>query len=214
LVALLVSLKVFLWPLLLWLVATRRYAAASWAALFGFLLNGVAWLALGLTELHRYSSLMHALVTVEERHGYSLISLALRAGTSRVTAYVLAIAVAAGVAAACIGAGRARRDLAALALALAVSLLATPIVQLHYFALLIVPFAVARPRLSRAWALPLAFWACSTPAHSWQVAVALALGGGMLLVILRHEPSSRDASLELTGWRPVLSTSQSAVSSS
>jgi hypothetical protein len=206
LIAVLVSIKLFLWPLALWLLATRRYAALSYATLVGLVLNAVAWTILGFNELHRYSQLMQALVRAEEQHGYSIISLALRAGTSRFAAYTLAILLVAGAAAACIKLGRAGRDLAALALSLAASILATPIVQLHYFALALVPFAVARPRLTRAWALPLAFWACWTPAHTWQVAVALALGGGMLLVILRHERSADGASLDLTGKRSLLPT--------
>ena len=201
LIALLVSVKLFLWPLALWLVATRRYAAVGYGALCGLVLNAVAWLTLGLDEVHRYSRLMDALVRAEERHGYSLISLSLRFGASHFGAYALAILIAIVAATACIVVGRAGRDLGALALALAVSIVATPIVQLHYFALLLVPFAVARPRLSLAWALPLAFWACWTPTRSWQVAGALALGTAMLVVTLRSASSPHPARRPLAPTR-------------
>jgi hypothetical protein len=193
--------KLFLWPLALWLVATRRYAAVGYGALCGLVLNAVAWLTLGLDEVHRYSRLMDALVTAEEKHGYSLISLALRVGAAHSSAYGLAICIAVGTCVACMRLGRLGHECAALALALAASLLASPIVQLHYFALLVVPFAVARPRLSLAWALPLAFWACSTPTRSWQVAGALALGTAMLVVTLRSASSPHPAPKPLAPTR-------------
>jgi hypothetical protein len=104
-VALLVSIKLFLWPLALWLVATRRYAALGYATVVGLALNAVAWTVLGFNELHRYSQLMKALVTTEEQHGYSVISLALRAGTSHFGAYALAILLVAGATAGCIRLG-------------------------------------------------------------------------------------------------------------
>ena len=42
----------------------------------------------------------------------------------------------------------------AFALLIAASLVLTPIVWLHYFAILIVPLAIARPRFDLTWLLP------------------------------------------------------------
>jgi hypothetical protein len=187
LTALLVSLKLFLWPLALWLLATRRYAALGYAAACGLVVNAVAWTVLGWNELDRYIRLLHALAATEEKRGYSLISLALREGTGRVAAYALALALAAGGGVICLALGRRGRDVAALALALGVSLLATPIVQLHYFALLLVPLALVRPRLTLAWALPLAMWVCFSPSRPWQIAVALGIGTAMVLIAMRRD---------------------------
>ena len=50
------------------------------------------------------------------------------------------------------------RDRRSLTLVLAAALVLTPIVWQHYLALLIAPIALARPRLSPLWALPLAAW--------------------------------------------------------
>jgi hypothetical protein len=187
LIALLVSVKLFLWPLALWLLATRRYAALAYAAVCGLALNALAWAVLGFGELHRYSQLLHALTAFEERRGYSLIALALHAGSSRSAAYVLAFALAGSCAVACLALGRRGREVPALALAIGVSLLATPIVQLHYFALLIVPLALLRPRLGPAWALPLAMWACAAAVpRPWQIALALAIGTAMVALTLRR----------------------------
>lgn len=188
LIALLISVKLFLWPLALWLLATRRYAALAYAAACGVVLNAVAWAVLGFDELRRYSRLLHALTAIEERRGYSLIAFALHAGTSRHAAYAIAFVVAAAGAAACLALGRRGRDVSALALAIGVSLLATPIVQLHYFALLIVPLALVGPRLGLAWALPLAMWVSASAApRPWQIAVALAFATAIVVVVVRRE---------------------------
>jgi hypothetical protein len=188
LIALLISVKLFLWPLALWLLATRRYSALAYAAVCGLALNALAWAVLGFSELHRYASLLHALTATEERRGYSLVAFALHEGTSHRTAYALAFAVAAGGAVGCLALGRRGRDVTALALAIGVSLLATPIVQLHYFALLMVPLAIVRPRLSRAWCLPLVMWVCASAApRPWQIAAALAIGCALVAIAARRD---------------------------
>jgi len=93
-------------------------------------------------------------------------------------------------------------DTQILALAIGASLLATPIVQLHYFALLIVPLAVAFPRLCWAWALPLSMWvaAAGTPAP-WQLAASLAITGLMLLVLTKPDAVG-DALARVRGKAP------------
>jgi hypothetical protein len=189
LLALLVSVKLFLWPLALWLLATRRYAALAYATACGLALNAVAWAVLGFNELHRYGRLLSALTSIEERRGYSLVAFALHTGASHRAAYAIAFALAGAAAVACLALGRRGREVPALALAIGVSLLATPIVQLHYFALLIVPLALVRPRLGLAWALPLAMWVSASAApRPWQVALAAAIGAAMVAVVLRRDP--------------------------
>jgi hypothetical protein len=49
-------------------------------------------------------------------------------------------------------------DSAVFALAIGVALLLTPILWLHYFALLLVPLAVTAKRITLCWMLPLAYW--------------------------------------------------------
>ena len=49
------------------------------------------------------------------------------------------------------------RDIGALTLCLAAALSASPIVWVHYFLLLLVPLALASPRLSPLWLVPLAY---------------------------------------------------------
>jgi hypothetical protein len=65
------------------------------------------------------------------------------------------------------------------------SLVATPVVWLHYFALLLIPIALYRPRLSGLWFVPLALWL--TPAShangsAWKVSLALVV---LVVVVAR-----------------------------
>jgi hypothetical protein len=39
-------------------------------------------------------------------------------------------------------------------------IVASPLVDNHYFVLLLVPLAIARPKFSRAWLFPLVLWLC------------------------------------------------------
>jgi len=42
-IALLVSIKLFVWPFAFWLLATRRYAAFAWTVLGGLAIDLMAW---------------------------------------------------------------------------------------------------------------------------------------------------------------------------
>lgn len=184
-----ISLKIFLWPMGLWLLATRRYAALGWALGIGAVLNAVSWLVLGTGEIGRYTRLVTALTHAEERRAYSLISFSLHHGVGRPVAYAVGLSVAAAVMVACVVAGRRGRDLDALALGLAASILASPLVWLHYFALLLVPVAITRPRLSPVWGMPIMLWLCSpTRPHDGQLFLCLAVAAVMLATTLRASP--------------------------
>ena len=79
------------------------------------------------------------------------------------------------------------RDAAALSLVLAAALAASPIVWLHYYLLLLVPLALARPRLSALWFVPFAFYPLGR-GTSWangnllRLAVALAASAAVFAV--------------------------------
>ena len=63
-----------------------------------------------------------------------------------------------------------------LGLFIAAALVVSPIVWRHFFALLIVPVALSRPRFGPAWLVPLAFWFVpgSYNGTTWQTALGLA----------------------------------------
>jgi Glycosyltransferase family 87 len=185
-VAVMVSVKLFIWPLSLWLLATRRYAAFAWATGLGLLMNALAWGVLGFPQLHRYDQLVHAVGRAEERTAYTLMGLGMQLGAGHTAAYAVGLGAAALVALACFVVGRRHHDQSTLLLSIALSLLATPIVWRHYFALLIVPLAVARPRLSFVWLLPLALYVCpvTTPV-TWQLLTALLASAAVVIALLR-----------------------------
>src|SRR5438046_130563 len=55
---LVVALKIFFWPLLIWLVATRRYRTAAFAALASVVLVVVPWAGIGFAGLRGYPHLL------------------------------------------------------------------------------------------------------------------------------------------------------------
>jgi Glycosyltransferase family 87 len=150
--------KLFLWPFLLWFVATRRIATAALGVALAAVTTTAAWAAIGFAGLSGYPDLLDTLAQQWQWRGYSPVALGLALGLPEWAGRGAAALVGAGaIAALAIVARRPGGERRAFALALAAALLLSPIVWLHYFALLLVPLAIARPRLAPAWALPLAF---------------------------------------------------------
>jgi glycosyl transferase family 87 len=185
-----IVLKLFLWPLVLWLLVTRRTRAGIVAAVGAIVASALAWAVLRLDGLREYPSLLRTLARVEGRESYSFVALADRLHLSDppTTWIVLAIPVAVLLVVFCFTRLPAVRDDTAFATAIGLALVLTPIVWLNYFALLAVPLAVWRPRLSFEWLLLLLFWATPSPEPTaqplWQVMLALALA---LLIIGRAQ---------------------------
>lgn len=171
-------LKLFLWPLAIWLLATRRWRAAAVCAAVGvFLLLG-GWAVIDFAGLRSYPTLVHVLEKVEAPVSYSTVALLGLSGTAA-TALTAVLSLAAVVAIWFASRGE-DGDRRAFAVAVVASLVATPLLWLHYLLLLFVPIALYRPRLSGIWFLPLLLWVTPT-AHSqgtkWQIAVALGVLG-------------------------------------
>jgi alpha-1,2-mannosyltransferase len=169
--------KLFVWPLFVWLVATRRFRTALVAAGAAVVLLVGGWAVIGFAGLGAYPDLMRALSKVDAVQSYSLAGLLGVGGGGAATALsgVLAIIVIGAVFLAARGPDGDQR---ALMVAVAGALLATPVLWLHYLDLLFVPIAITRPRLSAIWFAPLAFWV--TPlAHSggsvWRICFVLAV---------------------------------------
>jgi hypothetical protein len=158
-VAALIVLKVFLWPMLIWLALTRRLASALTALLLAAVTTALAWAVIGFDGLRAYPHLLDLLSQVLEGKSYSLVALGLSLGTGAAAGRALAAIVGA----ACLGliAWRGRASGAdgwTFTLAVGAALALSPIVWLHYFMLLLVPIAIASPKLGPLWLLPVAFW--------------------------------------------------------
>ena len=175
-VALTAVLKLFLWPLVIWLLATRRWRSAAASVGVGTLLLFGSWAVIGFAGLRSYPTLLHVLERIEAPASYSVVALVgVSGGAETAVNAVLAVALAAAVVLAARAPDGDRRGLAAAVLA---ALVATPLLWLHYLLLLYVPIALYRPRLAPLWFLPLLLWVTPT-AHSqgvtWRIAVALAV---------------------------------------
>jgi hypothetical protein len=118
---------------------------------------------------------VHVLQQVEAPLSYSTIALLGLSGTAATAVtVVLSLAAAFAIWFAARGADGDRR---AFAVAVVASLVATPLIWLHYFLLLFVPIALYRPRLSGLWLLPLLLWLSpTTHSHGTTWRIALALG--------------------------------------
>ena len=155
-IALIVIAKLFPWPLLGWLLVTRRFKTLAVSLLIALILAAAAWSSIGFTGLADYPRMLSDLSFVERGAGSSLvttlIALGIPGGLSEAIALVVALMIM-GVASRRVG--RPHGDAQALGLAVIAALIASPIVWPHYFVLLFVPIALVRPRLSVLWLLPL-----------------------------------------------------------
>ncbi len=75
-------------------------------------------------------------------------------------------------------------------LAIVASLALSPIVWLHYFALLLVPLAITRPRFGPVWILPIALWVVPADGNgraAWQTALTLVVFSAVVALCLAPE---------------------------
>jgi hypothetical protein len=158
-----VALKLYLWPLVVWLVLARRLRSALVALAAGVLFVLLPWAVLGFDGLGSYPGLLRHLADDEASSSFSLVAIGVRLHLPEGIATLLALVMAAALLAlAALVArnerrGPLERDVAILTLAFAAALAASPIVWVHYFLLLVVPVALTRPRLSLLWFVPLAY---------------------------------------------------------
>jgi hypothetical protein len=143
---------------------------------------------IGYGQLATWWHLLALQMDVLYRQGYGLTALVVHLGAGRAGATALQLLATATLALACIRLGRDHRDREAFSLAVALMLVSSPLVDNHYFALLIVPLAIARPYLSRAWLAPLVLWLCpATGVAGWQAALAWLTVGGVTLWLIREQ---------------------------
>jgi hypothetical protein len=192
-VGIVVALKLLAWPLLLWLIVTRRFRQAGVATAVAIAATLGSWSLIGFEGLTQYPRLLAADATAFQARSHSVVSAALRLGTTAHVARVLALVVAAAVAA-IVWRLASDRDLGAFSAALAFGLLSSPILWMHYLVLLFVPLAVAHKRAGAAWLLTLSFWIspAELPPHPWKILYVLALAATLsVLAAQRLAPAYR-----------------------
>jgi hypothetical protein len=176
------ALKFLVWPLAIWLAARGRHAAALVAAAIA---GCSLLLVLPYVSLDHYARSLLQLGRGFDQDSYTLFGLAVQSGASGTAGRLLMWAAGLALLAAT---WRYR----SFALAVAAALTLSPIVWLDYFALAMVPLAVARPRLSWVWFLPLATWGLSGAGlgigNPWDIARLLVVFAVVLAVAFRDEP--------------------------
>jgi alpha-1,2-mannosyltransferase len=178
--ALTATSKLFLWPLGVWLLVTRRLRATSIFVLatIGLIVGG--WAAIGFSGLRGYPHLLRLLSQLEAHKSFSIVALFKLSGTASTT---LSVVLAAGLVVAIVAAARSRDgERRAFAVAVLGTLIATPVVWMHYYALLFVPIALYRPRFSAVWLAPLALWLAPST-YSEGVTWHILLGLGTVAVV-------------------------------
>ena len=153
-----VALKLFFWPVLLWFVATRRYRDAAVAAAAAALLVFVPWAGIWFAGLRAYPGLLLHVSDHEGLRSYSVAALVHAMGPSWWTATLLETLLGVGFLALVFAMGRWGRERDAFALSIVAILVLSPLLEMHYLALLLVVIALYRPTFGFVWALPLLIW--------------------------------------------------------
>lgn len=157
-----IAVKLFLWPLTLWLAFTGRLRAAALSVGAALVLAFVPWAAIGFTGLSQYPALLEEVASQQDYRSYSVIALVRSVGSPPALAQALSLVGGLALLVLAARAGRdgqaspRERDRRSLTLVLAAALVLTPVVWPHYLVLLLAPVALARPRLSPLWLLVLA----------------------------------------------------------
>ena len=175
------GVKFLLWPLGVWLLATGRARAAVVAA--GVAVGSVLLVA-PFAPLGEYGRTLRRVSSTFDQDSYSLYGFLLQQGAGDLTARALALALGAVLL-------FLTWRLQSFALAIAAALALSPIVWFDFYALAAIPLAIARPRLSVVWFLPLLTWGLPSSGIAtdpvWGVARVLLVFAVLLSVAARDE---------------------------
>jgi len=174
--------KIIAWPLVVWLGATRRWSAVAGVVAVAVGSTFFLWATLGFSGLSGYVGSLGTLADQQQLRGYTVQALAEDAGLHSPLPGLLGTAVAFLTLVGVVLFARRGDDARSFAFAVAAVIMASPIVWLHSFVLLVAPLAVLRPRFSALWLLPAALWFVSPGTGNgatWQTATTL--GGFALL---------------------------------
>ncbi len=193
-----VSIKLFLWPLFVWAAFARRTAAAVAGAAIASTLSIGAWALIGFEGLRAYPDLLHR-VAMQESYSLERIGLALGLGSR---ASYLATFIVSGLLVVLSAAWARRGDESrSLLAAVAAALAGTPVLLLRCLLLLAVPLGLFRPRFSALWLLPTVLWIC--PRSNVTDNVTLFVPGAVVAVfvfaLLRRRTSGDSARADRGG---------------
>jgi hypothetical protein len=191
-----VSAKLLLWPMLVWMLATRRIRPTAWAVLIGLGATLGAWAAIGFDGLEAYPDLLRRLSDIQAERSYSIVGMTSTLGVGEAAGQVLALALGVGLLVSCVVLARRGDEARSFTCAIAATLVLSPIVWLHYLVALLVPLAILRPRFSLIWLLPVLLWVSPKPGYAEGVDTFIpAIAATILLTVLLWRPKGLNASL-------------------
>jgi alpha-1,2-mannosyltransferase len=150
--------KLFVWPLAFVVAGLHGYRRA------GMLLAGAcavavgSWAIIGFADLRQYPRLLSDLSAAEARNSFSTAGFAHALGASPALGEYAGLAFGLTLAVLAFRAARAGQRDAAFTLAIVASLVASPIVWVHYFVLVFLPLAARAPRFNALWLVALPMW--------------------------------------------------------
>jgi hypothetical protein len=183
-----VAAKLIVWPLVIWMLLTRRTRAAGIAVVSAVAMLLFSWACIGFKGLSSYPSLLAADGRAFAGRTHSITALVMHMGVSQPPAQLLGLALA-GILAAVLVRRRGTDDRTFFLVAVGFSLLASPMLEMHYVTVLLIPLAVLRPRLDALWIFAAdIFWLSPhEPAAAWQIALVLFAVTVLLVRARRHE---------------------------
>jgi hypothetical protein len=200
-----IAVKVFAWPLLLWQIANRRVRAGIWS--LGAAVGGIVlpWAIVAFAGLSTYPSLVREVSATEDDRSYSLIGVFTGLGASAGAARVIAVLVASALVGAVFLLGRRGAEIASLTCAVGAALALSPVVWQHFLVLLLVPLAIAMPRLGVAWFLPMVLWACDLKGDNgrlWQTLLVPGVAVLLGVIICRASATQGSAARRVRAEAP------------
>jgi glycosyl transferase family 87 len=206
-----IATKLFAAPLVVWLVATRRYRAAAIAAAGAPALILAAWASIGFSDIGRYPSILSANDRIWSPDGPYLQGLLEQLHSPSKVALGAGVVVAAMLLWGVWVAG----DVGGYTLAACAAIVLSPVAWIGYTGLLIVPLAAAWPRWSRPWLLLLGTYvswyyfpiAYRSPGLS---VCTLGLVAAIVTSVLRKDVRRIAPPRRLGRWTPTRSSSASS----
>jgi hypothetical protein len=176
---------------LIWLIATRRYRTAGMAAVASLLLVIVPWAGISFAGLGAYPYLLANVSSSEGPRSYSIAALLHAVVPNWTAATAMESVFGAGLLLVVIALGRRGRGRDAFACAIVTILVFTPLLEMHYFAALLVIVALYQRQFGLAWVAPLLIW--GAPAT---------VAGSAIQVVHVLVVVAATVALAVVGWSP------------
>jgi hypothetical protein len=191
-----VSAKLLFWPLFVWTVVTGRLRATVWAVAIGAGVTLAAWVAIGFDGLTGYPDLLRRLSEIQSENSYSFVGVAHTLGLPEWAGQLAMLVTGGTLVVLCAVFARRGDDFRSYTAALGATLALSPIVWLHYLVVLLVPVAIARPRFTWLWLLPVLLWTSPKPGYAEGVQTFPPLiVTAILLAILLTRPRPAEGAL-------------------